>query len=164
MKRCSETGWKCCVLRVARYGRGVYGVGENGVGRATEVSNSECFRGKVQSWKTSNIEHRTPNIERRAWKMGSALLRDKALGVSLSVELEIGEGGNLEPRMLSGQARTLNIEWPSPKVGVHRAGGQWELEGKRLVPKLQGLGTGRGREMRINPHWPAFMRIFFWGG
>src|SRR5581483_10756388 len=37
--------------------------------------------------------------------------------------------------------------------------GQWELEGECLVPKLQGLGTGRGREMRINPHWPAFVRV-----
>jgi len=48
--------------------------------------------------------------------------------------------------------------------GVLWAGERWELEGKWLVLGLQGVGTGRGREMRINPHWPAFMRIFFWGG
>src|SRR5581483_10440660 len=48
--------------------------------------------------------------------------------------------------------------------GVLWRGGQWELKGKRLVIVLQGLGTGRGREIRINPHWPAFVRVFFWGG
>src|SRR5581483_3594277 len=47
--------------------------------------------------------------------------------------------------------------------GVLWAGELWELEGKWLVPKLQGLGAGRGREMRINPPWPAFVRVFLWG-
>src|SRR5581483_325027 len=50
--------------------------------------------------------------------------------------------------------------------GVLWRGGQWELKGKWLVLLLglQGLGTGRGREIRINPHLTAFVRVFFLGG
>src|SRR5581483_5430204 len=48
--------------------------------------------------------------------------------------------------------------------GVLWRGGQWELKRKWLVSKLQGLGTGRGREIRINPHLTAFVRVFFWRG
>ena len=45
-------------------------------------------------------------------------------------------------------------------------GGQWELKGKWLILLLgrQGVGTGRGREIRINPHLTAFVRVFFLGG
>jgi len=43
-------------------------------------------------------------------------------------------------------------------------GGQWEVEGKWLVTGRQELGTGRGREIRINPHLTAFVRVFFLGG
>src|SRR5581483_3413327 len=51
-------------------------------------------------------------------------------------------------------------------LGVLRRDEQREMVTKRfvLLLGLQGLGTGRGREIRINPHLTAFARIFFWGG
>src|SRR5581483_9538148 len=46
-------------------------------------------------------------------------------------------------------------------LGVIWTGERREMKEKQLLLGLQGFGTGRGREIRINPHWPALVRVFF---
>ena len=38
-----------------------------------------------------------------------------------------------------------------------------ELKEKWLELELERLRLGRGREMHLNPHWSAFVRVFFRG-
>ncbi len=53
----------------------------------------------------------------------------------------------------------LNMKWMIENGAVAKR----ELKEKWLELELEQLRVGRGREMHLNPHWAAFVRVFFRG-